>query len=201
MFLSGPFNPLISFADDHKEDPLCEGARWWECPTFWTSPVESWLQGAVSNDDKGLDWGTSFTSGKSKSPGVFIGKDLYLIIYKDVHTDPIADAVKATAEQYGLPPDRMFLILGGDLTPIMDRAPTMRIEDATRIYNQMIATYNDRKDSADLEADIRTKITPREIFADGDLDNCIIRNDGACADVLCQYQIRRHKSGVFFAND
>lgn len=169
MFLSGPFHPWVGQAADEKP------ASYYDCgftsdPACWVNTrvgsalnkVEYALQGT-----DGLDWGDNFGSTDPEE----VGQNLYLTIYSKTQSNTLGDAIHATAEQYGMPPERMSLILGGDITPILERSPTMRIEDAVRIYNQMIGTYNSRKSSADLQASISAKIVPNEIFADGDVDN------------------------------
>jgi len=162
MFLSGPLHPWTGLAADNGSDKSCNVINDPGCRL--TSRLEYALRG---KENEGLDWGNSFGENNPEK----IGQNLYLLIYKNTQTDTMDEAITATAAQYGLPPDRMSLILGGDIRPIMDRSPSMRIEDAVKIYNQMIATYNDRKNSADLNATISAKIIPNEMFADGDLDN------------------------------
>jgi hypothetical protein len=164
MFLSGPLHPWTGLAanEESPQDQSCNVLKDPSCRL--TDRIEYALRG---KGNKGLDWGDSFGATDPKD----VGQNLYLMIYKKAQSNPMNDAIKATAEQYGLPPERMSLILSGDITPIMERAPMMRVEDAIGIYDSMIATYNDRKNSSDLAATINTKIEPSEMFADGDLSN------------------------------
>lgn len=164
MFLSGPIYPWTGLAAESgvSSDKSCNVLDDPGCRL--TSRLEYALRG---RENEGLNWGDSFGETDPEE----VGQDLYLVVYKSTQTDTLDEAVEATAAQYGLPPERMSLILGGDINPIMDRSPSMRLEDAVKIYNQMIATYNDRKNSADLNAAISAKVTPNEMFADGDVDN------------------------------
>lgn len=162
MFLSGPFHPWVGQAAETTSDKSCNVSKDPGCKL--TSRIEYALRG---KENEGLDWSDSFGATDPKK----VGQNLYLTIYSKTQTDTLGDAIKETAAQYGMPPERMFLILGGDITPILERAPTMTIQDAVKIYNQMIGTYNSRKNSADLEATINVKVTPNEMFADGDVDN------------------------------
>ncbi len=162
MFLSGPLHPWIGQAADNPQEQSCNVLTEPSCRL--STRIEYALRG---EGNKGLDWGNSFGATDPKD----VGKNLYLMIYKSTQTKPMETAIKATAEQYGLPPERMSLILMGDITPIMERSPMMRVDEAIRIYNSMLATYNDRKNTADLQATISAKIEPNEMFADGDLSN------------------------------
>lgn len=169
MFLSGPFQPWTGQAAEEKP------ASYYDCK--FTSDPACWINTRVGSaldaaeytlqGTNGLDWGDNFGTTNPEK----IGKNLYLTIYSKTQSNTLGDAIQETAAQYGMPPERMSLILGGDITPILERAPTMRLEEAVKIYNQMIGTYNSRKNSADLQATINAKITPNEIFADGDVDN------------------------------
>jgi len=157
MFLSAPLAPLMIHAvtiPDKAADAV----------TRVTNSLEYALRG---KGNEGLDWGTSF----GQTDPAKVGQDMYLTVYKSTQTDTLSDAIKATAAQYGLPPERMSLILGGDITPILERSPLMRIDDAVKIYNQMVATYNDKKDSLQIVATLKAKVEPNEMFADGDLSN------------------------------
>jgi hypothetical protein len=129
-----------------------------------TSRIEYALRGSPN---KGLNFGDSFGENKPEK----VGQNLYLMIYKSTQTDTLSNAIKATAEQYGMPPERMGLILGGDISVILERAPLMRVEQAVEIYNQIMTTYQEKKDTLDLEASIKAKVEPNEMFADGDLAN------------------------------
>ncbi len=119
------------------------------------------------NPNKNLDWGQSFGS---TDPNI-IGDNLYLIIYKDINLNSLDEAINATADQYGMPVERMSEILYGDIKPILERNPLMTIERATEIYMQIIATYEDKKDSAELQNYLNSKILSNEMFADGKLEN------------------------------
>lgn len=119
------------------------------------------------NPDKNLDWGQSFGESDPES----IAQDLYLIIYKDISLNSLDEAINATANQYGMPVERMSEILYGDIKPILERNPLMTIERATEIYRQIIATYEDKKDSAEVKNYLNSKILPNEMFADGKLEN------------------------------
>jgi hypothetical protein len=164
MFLSGPVYPWsINAAEPSSSDIACEGMTLPQLCQL-SSRVKYALRG---KDNQGLDFGASFGESDPKK----VGQDLYLTIYKKTVTSPFEDAIKATAAQYGLPVERMSLILGGDIRPILERNPLLRIEDATRIYNQMIATFNDKKNTLDLNAKITAKVEMNEIFADGDTEN------------------------------
>lgn len=163
MFLSGPLHPWVSQAAE--EDPKEQSCNVLEDPNCRvTSRIEYALRGA---GNKGLDWGQSFGATDPKE----VGQNMYLMIYQKTQSNTLSDAINATAAQYGLPPERMSLILGGNIKPILERSPLMRVEEAVNIYNQMIATYNEKKDSLQLEATIKAKVEPNEMFADNDLDN------------------------------
>lgn len=172
MFLSAPLAPLMIHAADTSTTPSAstgctpEGGvqKLGSLLCKLSNSLEYALQGKSS---AGLDWGHSFGA----TDPAKVGQDLYLIVYKSTQTDTLDAAIKATAAQYGLPPERMSLILGGDITPILERSPLMRIDDAVNIYNQMVATYNDKKDSLEVEATLKAKVEPNEMFADGDLSN------------------------------
>jgi hypothetical protein len=154
MFLSGPLHPLFGQAADNSlsEKERCEFSPNPDCRF---------------DANEGLDWGDSFGATDPNK----VGKDLYKIIYKKTQVDTTDKAMQATAEQYGMQVEKMRLIVGGNITPILERNPLMRVEDASQIYNQMASAYQDKKNSIDLEANIKAKVEPNEIFADGDLGN------------------------------
>jgi hypothetical protein len=163
MFLSGPLHPWVSqAAEEDSKEQSCNVLEDPNCRV--TARLEYALRGA---GNKGLDWGQSFGATDPKD----VGQNMYLMIYQKTQTNTLSDAIKATAAQYGLPPERMSLILGGNITPILERSPLMRQDEAVRIYNQMIATYNEKKDTLQLEASIKAKVEPNEMFADNDVDN------------------------------
>ena len=163
MFLSGPLHPWVGqAAEEDSKEQSCNVLADVSCRL--TSRIEYALR---NSPNKGLNFGDSFGENKPEK----VGQNLYLMIYKSTQTDTLSDAIKATAEQYGMPPERMGLILGGDISVILERAPLMRVEQAVEIYNQIIATYQDKKDTLDLEALIKAKVEPNEMFADGDLAN------------------------------
>lgn len=165
MFLSGPLAPLMIHAavdDSSSQDQSCNVLKDPACRV--STRIEYALRG---KGNKGLDWGNSFGA----TDPAKVGQDMYLIVYKSTQSDTLGDAIKATAAQYGLPPERMSLILGGDITPILERSPLMRIEDAVKIYNQMVATYNDKKNTLQVAATLKAKVEPNEMFADGDVGN------------------------------
>lgn len=165
MFLSGPLAPLMIHAQETATDGEEVGCDFAADPTC---VVNDRLKKASGGEDgPSLDWGQTFGDTDPKE----VGQDLYLTVYSKSQSSTLETAIKETAAQYGLPPERMTLILGGDISPILERSPLMRIDDAIKIYNQMVANYNDRKNSADLQAAIKAKVEPNEIFADGDLDN------------------------------
>jgi hypothetical protein len=163
MFLSGPLHPWVGqAAEEDSKDQSCNVLTDASCRL--TSRIEYALRGSPN---KGLNFGDSFGENKPEK----VGQNLYLMIYKSTQTDTLSNAIKATAEQYGMPPERMGLILGGDISVILERAPLMRVEQAVEIYNQIMTTYQEKKDTLDLEASIKAKVEPNEMFADGDLAN------------------------------
>lgn len=162
MFLSGPLHPWIGQAADNPQEQSCNVLTDPSCRL--STRIEYALRG---EGNKGLDWGQSFGATDPKE----VGQNLYLMVYEKAQTKTLGAAIKATAEQYGMPPERMALILEGDITPIMERSPMMRIDQAIQIYNSMVATYNDKKNSLDVQATVNAKIEPNEMFADGDLSN------------------------------
>ena len=167
MFLSGPLYPWQGHAasDTAPQDISCEGdvvVQQQICQL--SSRLKYALRG---KGNEGLDWGSGFGATDPKQ----VGQDLYLKVYNKTQANTMGEAIKATAAQYGMPPERMSLILGGDITPIMERSPLMRVEDAVKIYNSMIATYNDKKDTQDVQATISAKVEPSEMFANGDLSD------------------------------
>lgn len=162
--MSGPLYPWSSTAaEPAASDIACQGMTLPQLCQL-SSRVKYALRG---KGNEGLDFGASFGE---KDPAK-VGQDLYLTVYNKTVTSPFEGAIKATAAQYGLPPERMSLILGGDITPILERSPLLRIEDAVKIYNQMIATFNDKKNSLDIRAKITSKVELNEMFADGDTEN------------------------------
>ncbi len=164
MFLSAPLHPWLGLAADEEspQDQSCNVLKDPACMV--TDRLEYALR---EKGNKGLDWGKSFGATTPDE----VGQNLYLMIYNKTQTNPMGEAIKQTAAQYGIPPERMSLILGGDITPILEKSPMMRIDDAVNIYNGMIATYNDKKNTQDVQATINAKIEPAEMFADGDPDN------------------------------
>lgn len=164
MFLSGPLYPWAgTAAEPAAGDIACQGMTLPQLCQL-TSRVKYALRG---KGNEGLDFGASF----GQTDPTKVGQDLYLTVYNKTVTSPFEGAIKATAAQYGLPPERMSLILGGDITPILERNPLLRIDDAIKIYNQMIATFNDKKNSLDISSKIAAKVEMNEMFADGDTDN------------------------------
>lgn len=154
--------PVLVSAEDDPQDQSCNVIDDPSCRL--TSRIEYALRG---KGNKGLDWGDSFGATDPKD----VGQNLYLMIYEKTQAVTMGDAIQATADQYGMPAPRMLLILGGDITPIMERNPMMRVEEAIAIYNEIRETYEEKKDSLDLESTISTKIEPSEMFADGDTGN------------------------------
>lgn len=154
--------PVLVSAEDDAQEQSCNVIEDPSCRL--TSRIEYALRG---KGNKGLDWGDSFGATDPKD----VGQNLYLMIYEKTQAVTMGDAIQATADQYGMPAPRMLLILGGDITPILERNPMMRVEEAIAIYNEIRETYEEKKDSLDLEATISTKIEPSEMFADGDVDN------------------------------
>ena len=165
MFLSGPLAPLMIHAAE--EDASTKAKRACEVSQDDSCRVSAGIDYALHGEPGGLDWGTSFGA----TDPAKVGQNLYLIVYKSTQSDTLSDAIIATAAQYGMPPERMSLILGGDISPILERSPLMRFDSAVSIYNQMVETYNDKKDSLLLAATMKAKVEPNEMFADGDLAN------------------------------
>lgn len=164
MFLSAPVHPWIGFAEDSvSPDPAT-------CVPNEDVTCAEAIQNAYALKDsaeKNLEWGQSFGETDPKK----VGQNLYLMVYKKASGDTLSEAIIATANQYGIPPGKMSMILSGNIKPILERAPLMTVERATDIYNQIIRTYNDKKESADLQATIEAMFVPNEMFSDGDLDN------------------------------
>lgn len=153
---------LAAESNQAKREQKCNVASDPSCRL--TSRLEYAMRDA---HNEGLNFGDSFGETDPEK----VGKNLYLSIYKKAQSDTFSAAIKATAEQYGMPPERMALILGGDISVIVERAPLMRIDQAINVYNSIIRSFNDKKDSLDLEASILTRVEPNEMFADGDLGN------------------------------
>lgn len=166
MFMSAVMRPWVGKAVDQTntnvQDQSCNVLTDPNC--LVSARINYALRG---KGNEGLDWGASFGTKDAKK----VGQNLYIAIYKKAQAKPLDDATQATAAAYGLPPERMKLILAGDITPILEKSPLMSIEKATDIYNQMITTFNDKKDSAMLDATIKSTVEPNEMFADGDLGN------------------------------
>ncbi len=164
MFLTAPLHPWIGFAAD-EASPQDQSCNVLEDPNGRVSTrIEYALRG---KGNKGLDWGDGFGS----TDPAKVGQNMYLLIYSKTQSETMGNAIKETAAQYGLPPKRMSLILGGDISPILERNPLMRIPEAMTIYNQMIATFNNKKNSLDLAATVDAQIRPNEMFQDGDTGN------------------------------
>lgn len=164
MFLSAPLHPWIGLAAD-ESSPQDQSCNVLEDPNCRVSTrIEYALRG---KGNKGLDWGDGFGS----TDPAEVGQNMYLLIYSKTQSETMGNAIKETAAQYGLPPERMSLILGGDITPILERNPLMRIPEAVTIYNQMITTFNSKKNSLDLAASVDAQIRPNEMFQDGDTGN------------------------------
>ena len=161
MFMSGPLHPWISQAA--PTDEKAGGG----CNSLWDNGPRGLECRFGRGENTGLDWGDSFGA---KDPNA-VGQNLYQIIYAKTAIKTEDAALQATADQYGMRLDKMTLIVGGNLSVILERNPVMRIDDAKRIYNTMMETYRDKKDSIELEANIKAKVEPNEIFADGDLGN------------------------------
>ena len=164
MFLSAPLHPWIGLAAD-ESDPKDQSCNVLEDPNCRVSTrIEYALRG---KGNKGLDWGDGFGA----TDPAEVGQNMYLLIYSKTQSETMSNAIKETAAQYGMPPERMSLILGGDITPILERNPLMRIPEAVTIYNQMITTYSNKRNSLDLAATVDAQIRPNEIFQDGDTGN------------------------------
>ncbi len=165
MFLGGALQllmqPMFVFAEEEdSQDQSCNVLKDPTCRV--SSRIEYALR---EKGNKGLDWGDSFGATDPKD----VGQNLYLMIYEKTQSATVGDAVQATAEQYGMPPARMLLILGGDITPILERAPQMRVEEAIDIYNEIVETYAEKQEILKLGASINAKVEPSEMFANGDV--------------------------------
>ena len=166
MFMSAVLHPWLGMAEDSTSTtPQDQSCSVLSDPNCLVSQRLAYALRGKGNE--GLDWGDSFGSTDPKK----IGQNLYIDLYNKSQSKPANQAIKDTAAAYGMPVETMSMILAGNISPILERAPLMSIEQATRIYNQMIDTYNSKKDSADLDATIKTKVEANEMFADGDLGN------------------------------
>ncbi len=136
-----------SICGDNLENP-----NDWECFVSRTTVRRgmNWLEGT---------WGE--TDARNA------GQDLYLKIYQKTKVNPVSLAVKKTAERYGIQAEQMNVIVQGNLGPILERNPSLRFEDAQRIYNQMMSTYRDIYNSESVKASTAAEIEPLEIFANG----------------------------------
>jgi len=122
---------------------------------------------AAGLSKQGLDWGESFGVTKEED----VGQNLYAIIYKKTVIQPRRDAINATAKAYGVQPERMALMLNGNIVPVIEEKPGLTQEQAQVIVAEMQENFQARLDTTSLAADVRAQVEPNEMFANGDVSD------------------------------
>lgn len=158
MLLSGWIKPIAGFAQNQDEGNAEE--------EYCNSFKDPFCFRRESADDN-TDWGTSFGA----TDPAEVGQDLYLMIYEKTEGAALDEALQATAKQFGMTEPKVRTILGGDITPILEKQPGLYVDQAERMYRNIYDSYQRHKEKADLRAQVRAQIEPNEIFVNDDLDD------------------------------
>ncbi|MGL5831175.1 MAG: hypothetical protein ACRCZE_03435 [Candidatus Altimarinota bacterium] len=160
MLLSGWIKPLGGYAQDggNEDESFCNVFKDPFCRADYIKREMG---------DENTDWGTSFGA----TDPAEVGQDLYLMIYQKTEGAALDEALKATAEQFGMTEPKARAILGGDITPILEKQPGMYTDQAERMYRNIYDSYQRHKQRADLRAQVSAQVAPNEIFVNDDLDD------------------------------
>ncbi len=101
-----------------------------------------------------------------------VAQNLYLDIYQKVGVDPAKKAAKEAGKKLKLSSDDVDkVITQGDLSPILSKNKDEGIQDLTTKYQVMYQEYYTKLDTENLRSDLVNKVSPTEIFKDGDTSN------------------------------
>lgn len=162
MMISGWIKPMAGFAQNqdggNEDDAYCNVFKDPFCQADFIKREMG---------DENTDWGASF----GETDPAEVGQNLYLMIYQKTEGAALDEALKATAEQFGMTEPKARTILGGDITPILEKQPGLYVDQAERMYRNIYESYQRHKQRADLRAQVRSQIEPNEIFVNADLDD------------------------------
>ncbi len=156
MFISGPLGPMTLFADEN--DNL-------SCGNVLENPAAKSCYFDRIKKEKGTDIGQDFGANEATEAA----QDLYLRIVDTIEFNPEKEAIELTAQKYNVSPKDMSAIVSGSITPILDKYPTLRIDQAQRIYAGVIEAYQNNLNNVSVKARVEARTEPNEIFANGDL--------------------------------
>lgn len=162
MMISGWIKPMAGFAQN--QDGGNEDAAF--CNAFKDPFCKADFIKREMGDEN-TDWGTSF----GETDPAEVGQDLYLMIYQKTEGAALDEALQATAKQFGMTEPKVRAILGGDITPILEKQPGLYVDQAERMYRNIYDSYERNKERADLRAQVKAQIEPNEIFVNDDLDD------------------------------
>jgi hypothetical protein len=101
-----------------------------------------------------------------------VAQDLYLDIYQKVGVEPAEKAAKEAGKTLKLSGDDVNKVISeGDLAPILSKNKDEEIQNLTTKYQVMYQEYYSKLDTENLRSDLVNKVTPTEIFKDGDTSN------------------------------
>lgn len=124
----------------------------------------NWKDEAVAAIDT-FSWKEVFGNNK--------GKDLYMLMYRKLLDAPESDALKDTAQKYGLTKDEAQRVIDGSITPIFNNpkrnSANLSQEDALKMASKLQEDFALLLEMYSLQQEIDTSIAPSEIFANGEL--------------------------------
>jgi len=107
--------------------------------------------------------------GKKKS---FIGENLYLEVYKSSTGKAAENTIKNVADKYSISKENIEKIIKkGDLSALVESDKNATIDQLQMKYMKMANDYKATMETENMRNTLESKVTPSEIYADGNTSN------------------------------
>ncbi|MFC1647794.1 hypothetical protein ACFL10_02255 [Patescibacteria group bacterium] len=98
-----------------------------------------------------------------------VAQDMYLDVYLKINAEPAKKAAKESAKKFKMSEEEMNkLMKEGDITSIKGKDENQDLKVLQKKYTEIFANYHNTLATENLRADLESKVSPSEIFTNGD---------------------------------